>query len=404
MTDGYNLYGDETAHMSEIDVEAVGSIEGGGVKEVSEYVLYGGKGGVGKTTMAAATALASARVGTTTLVVSTDPAHSLGDVLERDVPAEPARIHPDRPLYGVEIDPDEALGTGPFGPGSSPLGDLGPLGLGEDIPDPFGPASPGTDEAAALQLLLEYLDDERFERVVVDTAPTGHTLRLLELPELLDSTLGRFVEFRERLEGMLSGMVGGSADSDAGLDDLRKFRERLERLRANLTDPNRTDFRVVMVPERTSVIESERMLDRLEEFEIPVETVIVNRVMEDLSNVLDAESTVSVRGNTTEETDTATAVDPMDSMGTADPTVIADAGGATDTPNSDGEADPLDAEAIVAPRPDSCPFCQHRFRAQMDVLGSADGVFRGREVKRVPLFAEEVRGEWALRIVGACLV
>src|SRR6056297_2540421 len=77
-----------------------------------DYVLYGGKGGVGKTTMAAATALDTARSGTPTLVVSTDPAHSLSDTFETEIPSEPGRIRDDVPLYAAEIDPEAALERG----------------------------------------------------------------------------------------------------------------------------------------------------------------------------------------------------------------------------------------------------------------------------------------------------
>src|SRR6056297_1351410 len=111
--------------------------------DAPEYVLYGGKGGVGKTTMAAATALASARDGTTTLVVSTDPAHSLSDTLETDIPSDPARIREDIPLYAAEIDPEAAMGEGPLGMEDDALGGLGGMlggggPMGGDAGGPMG--------------------------------------------------------------------------------------------------------------------------------------------------------------------------------------------------------------------------------------------------------------------------
>jgi arsenite/tail-anchored protein-transporting ATPase len=431
--------------MSDLHVEAVDEIDHGRGVSAPEYVLYGGKGGVGKTTMAAATALASAREGTATLVVSTDPAHSLSDVLDRDVPAEPDRIDPECPLYGVEIDPADEEGDF-FGMGS-PLAGLGGVGgMAGGGADPFGAPMPGADEAAALRLLLRYLDDERFERVVVDTAPTGHTLRLLELPERLDETLSQMVTFRERLEGMFSGFGtnegentgdfgfpgfnpdaddgpagfgganpfeeggffseggpfggGGAGESDStspfstgetdandaggatsgqgfavggqGLDELREFRDRIERLRDALADADRTDFRVVVVPEKTSVVESRRLLDRLDDFGVQVGTIVVNRVMEDIRTVLDLDG---------------------ENEGTDGPNTVT----ASEDHTHDGDDD------LIAPRPDSCPFCRHRLDSQMSALGEADDLFRGHTVKRVPLFAAEIRGEKALRVVGACL-
>jgi len=336
----------------EIDVEPVEAIEDidtetlpSGV-DAAEYVLYGGKGGVGKTTMAAATALASAGDGTRTLVVSTDPAHSLSDTLETDIPEEPAQIHDDVPLYGAEIDPEAALQDGPFGMdgGGNPLAGM----LGDEMADPLAGSMPGADEAAAVRLLLEYLDDPRFDRVVVDTAPTGHTLRLLELPEMLDSMMGKFITMRERMSGMFD--VFGDDEDEEGIDDLREFSERIERLRSLLRDPALTDFRLVMVPEELSVMESERMLDRLDTFGVPVGTVVVNRVMQD-------------------------------------PTEVAN----------------LDPDWFVSPNHTDCEFCSQRWEVQQRALARSQDIFRGHDVRRVPLFAEEVRGERLLRVVSACI-
>jgi arsenite-transporting ATPase len=381
--------------MSELSVEPVESVDDADVPagvDAPEYVLYGGKGGVGKTTCAAATGLASARDGTATLVVSTDPAHSLSDTLETDVPAEPTRIREDVPLYAVEIDPEAA---GPFtrggaggagdneadaggvrsGPGADdgptagnaggpmggeggPMGGLGEL-LGGDGHPLAGGAMPGADEAAAVQLLLEYLHDPRFDRVVVDTAPTGHTLRLLELPDVMDSMVGKMLAFRERLSGMvgslgdLGGLFGGEdpeAAAEEGADDLRELSAKIERLRDALRNPGRTDFRVVTVPEEMSVVESERLIDRLEGFGVPVGTVVVNRVSEDLADV---------------------------------------AG--------------FDGEWFVAPDTEHCEFCRRRWEVQRDALRRAQTLFGGRDVKRVPLFAEPVHGEAMLGVVAACL-
>ncbi|SEK39115.1 ArsA family ATPase [Haloferax larsenii] len=373
--------------------------------DAPEYVLYGGKGGVGKTTMAAATALASAADGTATLVVSTDPAHSLSDTLGVSVPAEPTRLDEDMPLYAAEIDPDSVMegpfadsgmgdaagaggagGTGAAGgagaadeteydtseydadnpfvgngdASNSPFGGMGDaMGgfedmLGGDGPLGMGGPMPGADEAAAMQQLLEYLDDPRFDRVVIDTAPTGHTLRLLELPEIMDSMLGRIVRMRDKFSGMMDnikGMFGGGPDEpQAGMADLDDLRERIERLRAILRDPAKTDFRVVMIPEEMSVVESNRLVSRLDEFGIPVQTLVVNRVMEPVDDVAD-----------------------------------------------------VDSRWFVSPDLDDCSFCQRRWDVQQQALRSATDLFRGRDVKRVPLLADQVQGEDALRVVAACL-
>jgi arsenite-transporting ATPase len=343
--------------------------------DAPEYVLYGGKGGVGKTTMAAATALSSAAGGASTLVVSTDPAHSLSDTLETRIPPTPTRIREDLPLWAAEIDPDDAMGEGMFGTEEDPLGGMGEmgdqmgpmgdmLGGGEDGDEGMGGMAgmmgmggsmPGADEAVAMRQLLEYLDDPRFDRVIVDTAPTGHTLRLLELPELMDSMVGKVMKMRQRMQGMfdgLKGMFGGGSDEPDPSADLEALQDRIERLRGVLRDPDQTDFRVVMIPEEMSVVESERLVDQLASFEIPVQTLVVNRVMENLAEITDQE---------------------------------------------------IDPEWIVTPNLEDCEFCQRRWQVQQNALQQSTDLFRNRDVKRVPLLADEVRGEAALRVVAACL-
>jgi arsenite-transporting ATPase len=213
---------------------------------------------------------------------------------------------------------------------------------------------PGADEAAAMQQLLEYLDDPRFERVVIDTAPTGHTLRLLELPEVMDSMAGRLLKMREQFSGLMDGikgMFGAGSESEKPMAQLEELAERIERLRAVLRDPSRTDFRVVMVPEKMSVLESERLIRRLDEFGIPVQTVVVNQVMENLAEV------------------------------TSD----------------------VDPEWVVSPDLENCEFCKRRWKVQQAALSEAMDLFRGHDVKRVPLLADEVQGEAALKVVAACL-
>jgi arsenite-transporting ATPase len=383
--------------------------------EAPEYVLYGGKGGVGKTTMAAATGLASAAGGARTLVVSTDPAHSLSDTFETEIPPSPTRIREEIPLFAAEIDPEAAVdesvfgafdgadgpdpdaagapfagagtdegadafadgpggsdGANPFAAGLGGDGGMGPMGGLEGLLGGAG-AMPGADEAAAMQQLLAYLDDPRFDRVVVDTAPTGHTLRLLQLPEFLDTMVGRLVRMREQFGGLMDRVTGlfGDDDSAAAAEpDLDELRDRIERLRAVLRDPERTDFRVVMVPEEMSVVESERLVRRLREFDIPVNTIVVNRVMEALDDVATVAGDDGDGDGAVAETAAGPAVDP---------------------------------EWVVTPSLEDCAFCQRRWQVQQRALARASDLFRSRRVERVPLLADEVRGEAALRVVAACL-
>ncbi len=255
---------------------------------MTECIFYGGKGGVGKTTCAAATGLTLAEAGRKTLVVSTDPAHSLADAYETDLGPEPRELRPG--LEAVEIDPEtraeryERLAT-------ALAADLRSAGIrlaDEEVERIFAAGTPaGGDELAALDLLVEYVDDGRWDVVVFDTAPTGHTLRLFDFPEVL----GLALETTRSLQGQVR-RLGDAArrvtlgplsylsgrDREDGIEELQG---RLERARALLVDPERTTFRIVTIPETMAIAESERLHDRLSEAGVTVETVVVNRVLED---------------------------------------------------------------------------------------------------------------------------
>ena len=181
----------------------------------TDIVLYGGKGGVGKTTCAAAHALARSRSGARTLVVSTDPAHSLGDAFERELGPDPTAIRDS--LAAVEVDPE--------------TGQEAYRGVVEALADEFRSAGlrlddddlkrlfeagliPGGDEVAALEYVARYADAD-YDTVVFDTAPTGHTLRLLDLPDVLAETLGVGSRVRPLFVGLFGLHIDVAIDAVA---------------------------------------------------------------------------------------------------------------------------------------------------------------------------------------------
>ncbi|WIV68401.1 ArsA family ATPase [Natrialbaceae archaeon AArc-T1-2] len=256
---------------------------------MTECIFYGGKGGVGKTTCAAATGLALADAGRETLVVSTDPAHSLSDAFEIDLGSDPSRIRPG--LQAVEIDTDsradryERIATAL----ASDLRSAGIRLADEDVERIFAAGTPaGGDELAALDLLVEYVDADAWEVVVFDTAPTGHTLRLFDLPDVMGRTLettrslrGQVRRIGDTARRMTLGPLSYVSGRDDDADDLEHLQARMERARALMVDPDRTEFRIVTVPERMAIAESERLLERLREASVSVRTIVVNRVLED---------------------------------------------------------------------------------------------------------------------------
>ncbi|MFX1602483.1 MAG: ArsA family ATPase [Promethearchaeota archaeon] len=247
-----------------------------------KFILSGGKGGVGKTSCAGAMAVLSARRGMRTLVLSTDPAHSLSDSFDQDLSGgEIVAIKGFGNLWGMEIDTEKGMkefentiGSGAAGPememASQLMGDISTM------------SPPGSDEAMAFGKMLEFLEDSSYDRVIFDTAPTGHTLKLLELPDLLDSWLGRILTLRQRLSSMMSGMramFGGGEREDTSWEMLQNTKEKIRAARLELSDAEKTQFVVVMIPEAMAVFETQRLLGSLNVWNIPSHNIIVNQLV-----------------------------------------------------------------------------------------------------------------------------
>ncbi|GAB3006424.1 ArsA family ATPase [Amycolatopsis acidiphila] len=226
-------------------------------------LLFTGKGGVGKTTLAAATAAGLAARSHKTLVVSTDPAHSLGDAFAQRLTGEPAEV--DHCLHAAQVD-SRGLVDGVWqelrGKLRSAL-----AGAGIDALDAEElTVLPGVDELLALTEVQRLAESGRWDTVVVDCGPTAETLRLLALPEAVSGYLNRMWQVK------LAGPRGT-------VEAVRRLAAHLESLRALLTDPAATGVRLVLTPERVVVAEARRTLSSLALRGIRVDGVIVNRLM-----------------------------------------------------------------------------------------------------------------------------
>lgn len=254
---------------------------------MTEIILYGGKGGVGKTTVAVGTAVELARNDYETLIVSTDPAHSLSDATDANLSGEPSEIRHN--LWGVEIDPQTGVDRyrSLFELLASDLADAGIRLDEEEVASLFTSGiMPGSDELAALDGLTRFLGTDRWDRIVFDTAPTGHTLRLLDLPSVMDEGAAAALDIREQVRRkvdtartMLFGPMARRRSEDS--DEFTELREQMTLLTEVLRDPDRTEFRVVTIPEPMVVKETERLVTQLRNFEIPVTCLVVNKVIED---------------------------------------------------------------------------------------------------------------------------
>ncbi|MET9229811.1 ArsA family ATPase [Lentzea sp. NPDC003310] len=248
---------------------------------MSRVLLFTGKGGVGKTTLSAATAASLAAHGRKALVVSTDPAHSLGDALDVRLGAEPSEVDGSGGLFACQIDPrglvDEAWGD--------LRGHLRTVlaGAGVDELDAEElTVLPGVEELLALAEVRRLAASGPWEVVVVDCGPTAETLRLLSLPEAFAGYLERlFPTHRRVVRGLLAGVAGtGTVEKwDATADALSRLAERLDALRSMLADPSSCSVRLVLTPERVVAAETRRTLTALALQGIRVDSVIANRLV-----------------------------------------------------------------------------------------------------------------------------
>ncbi len=255
-----------------------------------KIIMFGGKGGVGKTTCASSSAIWAAEHGRNTLIISTDPAHSLGDSLGINLPpGEPTPIPGINNLTALEIDPKKNLAEYKGLTSVNPMEGMKMPGLMEGIPmmedlqDLTSMNPPGIDEAFALLKVLEIIETEHdYDLVIFDTAPTGHTLRFLSLPETLSGWIGKLLKMRLKL-GSIMGLMkslfsSNEKEKDNSLEVLERLKNSIINAREDLTNPLKNSFVVVMIPEEMAISETGRLLNELYKYKIPVSNIIINQL------------------------------------------------------------------------------------------------------------------------------
>jgi arsenite/tail-anchored protein-transporting ATPase len=226
-----------------------------------KHIFFSGKGGVGKTSLACITAVATAAKGYRTLLMTTDPAAHIGGVLERPVLDQITPMAGIPGLFAVKVDPKQAAedykakiltdARKKFSAGTV-------LGMEEEL------NSPCTEEMAAFQKFIDYAGQEDFDVIVIDTAPTGHTLRLLELP----------MDWSKQLRSKAD--QAGELSSEDQAQEIR-----FDKMIALMKDPVATTFAFVMYPEKTPIIEAWRASEELASFGVSTQLVVANLVIPD---------------------------------------------------------------------------------------------------------------------------
>ena len=305
---------------------------------MSRYRFFGGKGGVGKTTAASATALFllnKLKPDNSILLFSTDPAHSLSDSLGVKVGNRLVKVAEHKGAKLIAYEMDAALALERFreahGKVLAEIAERGTLLDEEDINELLNLSLPGLDEVMSLFELSELDRKGAYAHIVVDTAPSGHTSRLLRLPEVFTRMVHALDRMGEKHRYMIQHFARRRVVADEVDLFLRDLTARIQSVRNLLYDPRQTDFTLVTIPEAMSVRETERYLSLLREQGVPVTDLIVNRVEQEH---------------------------------------------------------------------DACVYCKARVKTQRPWLKEIEKLFGDLRLHYVPLMVEEVRGVEALRKLG----
>jgi arsenite-transporting ATPase len=243
------------------------------------WIIVGGKGGVGKTTCAGALAARSAATGGRTLLLSTDPARSLASALEHPLAAEPRPVPGVPALFAAQLDAAAARDAflRRWRDTLITIIDRGTYLDADDIAGLVDATLPGTDEAMALLDLAELERDDRWERIVIDTAPTGHTLRLLALPNTFRALVSLFETMQAKHRFMVQALTHRYR-ADAADAFLEQMRSAVDALSETLRDPARSAVVLVTRPEPVVSAETERYARALRDLGMRVGAVVVNAV------------------------------------------------------------------------------------------------------------------------------
>jgi len=246
-----------------------------------KFMMFGGKGGVGKTTLAAATALRLARMqpDKNILVFSTDPAHSLADAFESSIGDEVRTVNGMKNLYGYEIDAGKKLEEWK----KNQLEHIREffdtfMGTGIDLKfdrevmeELISVPPPGIDEIMALGDIADFVEEKRFDKYILDSAATGHLIRLLEMPQLMREWMNTIFKILLKYRKIMR--------MNKMAQDLIEDSRRLRRVQKVLTDPQRTAFIAVSIPEGMAQDETNRLLMSLDRLNIPCHNLVVNMVV-----------------------------------------------------------------------------------------------------------------------------
>ena len=250
-------------------------------QETLKWIFVGGKGGVGKTTVSSSLAVLLAKRGKKILIISTDPAHNLSDAFNQKIGKQPTQIKGFDNLFGLELDPEKDMND------IDKLNEILHVqekskveGFLQNMENTF----PGIDEANNLKYMASLLDNKDYDLVIFDTAPTGHTLKLLEMPMIIGKSMEKILELKLQFSPVIDSMGGVlGSDFDQKLNkffnNMNNLKDFMQKVSDRFKDAERTTFIAVCIPEFLSVYETERLVEILFKENIEIRNVVVNQVL-----------------------------------------------------------------------------------------------------------------------------
>ncbi|KAK2831890.1 Golgi to ER traffic- protein [Arthroderma sp. PD_2] len=249
------------------------------------WIFVGGKGGVGKTTTSCSLAIQLSKVRKSVLLISTDPAHNLSDAFGQKFGKEARLIDGYDNLSAMEIDPNgsiqDLMASGGAESSDDPMGGFGLGGMMQDLAFSI----PGVDEAMSFAEVLKQVKSLSYEVIVFDTAPTGHTLRFLQFPTVLEKALSKLSQLSGQFGPMLNSVLGargglpGGQNLDDVLSKMESLRETIAEVNSQFKDADMTTFVCVCIAEFLSLYETERMIQELTSYHIDTHCIVVNQLL-----------------------------------------------------------------------------------------------------------------------------
>lgn len=249
------------------------------------WIFVGGKGGVGKTTTSCSLAIQMAKVRKSVLLISTDPAHNLSDAFSQKFGKDARLVEGFTNLSAMEIDPNGSINDFIAAGGDQADDAMAGLGGMGGMMQDLAFSIPGIDEAMSFAEVLKQVKSLSYEVIIFDTAPTGHTLRFLQFPTVLEKALAKISQLSSQFGPMLNSVLGarGGLPGGQNLDDLiqkmETLRETIGEVNQQFKNPDMTTFVCVCIAEFLSLYETERMIQELASYQIDTHCIVVNQLL-----------------------------------------------------------------------------------------------------------------------------